>query len=191
MGKERQEVREVPEEEKTQQIYITQSDYDRLDGDEGWDKHIRFSNTPSSRFCIKTRVPVISVSNGIFDPALSEPDMIVERCEEVPASEIKKAEKKAEKKRAEAEAKNSLVLKKGQTVWYELSVAGYTTYEEALVGTVSKKKGIFYLDNGDGNDPSGPYFIKNGRLVDESASNMLRSRVRILPQKPKNFHPEE
>lgn len=180
-----QEIHEDPEEEKTQQIFITKQDYDRLDGNEDlgkWYEHIRFSDVPSKRFCIKTKVPLVSVEDGVFDPALSEPDIIVERCKEVTPQELKKEEKK----KAEKEAKKSLVLKRGQIVWYELSIAGITTHEEAKVGTISKKKGVFYLDNGDGNDPSGPYYISDGSLVDHEGSDMLGSSVRILDKKPKD-----
>lgn len=51
-------------------------------------------------------------------------------------------------------------LKKGDKVWRYLSIAGITTKEEEIVLKVTKK-GI-YLDNGPGNDPSGPFDIKTG-----------------------------
>lgn len=179
-----------PEEEPTVEIFITKRDRQRLDGDERygkWYEKIEFSKRPSKRYCIKTSVPDYSVEDGTFDPSMSEPDMVVELCEEVSSKEIAKEQRKL----AKIEAQNVPSVKKGQIVWWSMNGAGVTSYEESIVGKVSKKKGIFYLDNGEGNDPSGPYYIRNGRPVDEEADRMLNVRVEILFTKPKDYQPPE
>lgn len=54
-------------------------------------------------------------------------------------------------------------FKKGDKVIRYLNLAGFTTNEEETVLKVTKK-GI-WLDNGVGNDPSGPFDLKTGKLL--------------------------
>lgn len=184
MGKERvtPEVTRDSEGNETQAIYITEADYQRLDGEESgepWYKHTKYSKVPTERFCFKTMAPKVALSNGVFDPALSNPDEIVEFCERVSVKEIKKTEKET----AKLEPKK-LVLKRGQTVWIAVHGAGVTSYEDARVESVSKKKGVFYLDNGPGNDPTGPFDIKTGKNLYEAFPGFS---FNILTEKPADY----
>lgn len=55
-------------------------------------------------------------------------------------------------------------FRKGQPVIKYLSGAGYTTEEDAVVLKVDKR-GV-WLDNGPGNDPSGPFDPKTGNALE-------------------------
>jgi hypothetical protein len=54
-------------------------------------------------------------------------------------------------------------LKVGQTVKIEVNCAGLKTYERKKIYEINER-GI-YLDNGEGNDPSGPFHIKKLDLI--------------------------
>lgn len=123
---------------ETYPIYITENDYLRLDGDGSfgpWDKRTRYSNTPSERYCYQTFAPESALEDGMFNPAYTNPDEIVELCQKVSDKEIKRAQKETA-----YEKPKELVFKKGQTVWIALHGAGVTSYEEVIVESVRKGK---------------------------------------------------
>lgn len=61
-------------------------------------------------------------------------------------------------------------LKKGDKVLSCLTLAGCTTKEEEIVLKVSKSKNEVWLDNGAGNDPSGPFNLITGKHKDSFMS---------------------
>lgn len=71
-------------------------------------------------------------------------------------------------------------FKKGQTVWIALSGAGTISYEEREIGTI-RKNGV-WLDNGIGNDPTGPFNPETGRYLGDTVFGFS---MKILTEKPK------
>jgi hypothetical protein len=69
--------------------------------------------------------------------------------------------------------------KKGMKVQLEVRVCGISTYQDEKISRVTKK-GV-YVDNGEGNDESGPFDLKTGRhiLIDEVGLGFQR----ITPKK--------
>ena len=56
-------------------------------------------------------------------------------------------------------------FKKGQKVICKLFCAGLTTKEDRIVSRISKTKNHVWLNNGDGNDESGPFDGDTGRQI--------------------------
>lgn len=69
---------------------------------------------------------------------------------------------------------------KGQKVVIEVRAGGILTEEEGVVSEVNKK-GV-YLDNGEGNDPSGPFDRNTGEHITIREMGMLGSQI-IRPKK--------
>jgi hypothetical protein len=61
-------------------------------------------------------------------------------------------------------------FRKGDTVETVLSLGGFTTREEGTILMV--KKGIAYVDNGPGNDPT-PYDAESGRYTLDPGSRRI------------------
>jgi hypothetical protein len=70
--------------------------------------------------------------------------------------------------------------KKGQKVVIEVHVGGIVTEEEGVVSEINKK-GV-YLDNGEGNDPNGPFDKNTGEHITIREVGMLGSQI-IRPKK--------
>lgn len=65
----------------------------------------------------------------------------------------------------------SMKFIKGQTVVQKFNYAGLTTEETFSILRIDKK-GV-WLDNGDGNDPSGPFNPTTGRHVEYSEKRIV------------------
>jgi hypothetical protein len=62
----------------------------------------------------------------------------------------------------------TIKLRKGDTVKLILKGFGEETFETKIVCKVSGRKGEFWLDNGVGNDPTGPFSLKTFRYLGNS-----------------------
>lgn len=71
-------------------------------------------------------------------------------------------------------------FRKGQKVVIEVHCAGIVTKEEGVVSEVTKK-GV-YLDNGEGNDPNGPFDKNTGEHITIRELGMLGRQI-IRPKK--------
>ena len=72
---------------------------------------------------------------------------------------------------------SSNTFKKGDEVMIAVNIAGIKTYEDSVVLKVTKK-GVF-LDNGAGNDPSGPYNPVTGLLEDSYFGSQKIQKKRV------------
>ncbi|MEK7625296.1 MAG: hypothetical protein AAB467_03030 [Patescibacteria group bacterium] len=139
-----------------QVIFIDERAHARLNGEERagkWYDKCSYKESPDSTFCVRTTVPKRSLEDGVFHPDRFEPDLVAERCERVSAKEIARAA-------AKRFSLSTMKFHKGQKVRQSLSGAGVTTHTDEVVLRVVKGK--VWLDNGPGNDPSGPYDAKTG-----------------------------
>lgn len=161
-----------------QVIYISESAYKRLNGEEKcgkWYEVCSYATSPSKAFCFKTTVPKATLEGGEFHPDRYEPDAVVEMCERVSDKEIAlEVEKNKPKSR----------FKKGQTVWLAIYGAGVVSYDEGVVGSV--RKGKVWLDNGPGNDPGGPYDAATGEQ-----KGVFGFVTKLLTEKPAGYDPNQ
>lgn len=73
-------------------------------------------------------------------------------------------------------------FRKGQTVWTSLSGARATTWEERTVLKV--RGGYVWLDNGPGNDPTGPFDAETGRYLPHS---LFGFTMQLFSEKPEEY----
>ncbi len=128
-----------------QVIYITEAAQKRLNGDESfgkWYERCRYSNSPTTKFCIKTTVPESALENRFFHPDRFEPDIVAEMCEKVSLKDIvhrkvspKKIAHQADNGKPEARFKKGMKVRK---TFY--GTGGYTEIDEDIVESV--KNGV-------------------------------------------------
>lgn len=162
-----------------QAIYISESAYKRLNGEEKygkWYEVCSYATSPSKAFCFKTIVPKAALEDGEFHPDRYEPDAVVEMCERVSDKEIALEVEKNKPK--------PVSFKKGQTVWIAIHGAGVVSYEEGVVGDI--RKGKIWLDNGPGNKPGGPYDAITGKCQGDFGFVM-----KLHSEKPAGYKPDE
>ncbi len=164
----------------TQVIYVNEAAYKRLNGDEKygkWYQVCRYTTSPTPEFCFRTAVPQAALEDGVFHPDRFEPDIVAERCERVSAKEIARQVKKNRPKQR--------FLAK-QTVWLAIHGAGVTSWEEHVVGSV--RRGQVWLDNGPGNDPTGPFDAATGKYLGDLAFGFS---FELFSEKPKEYKPQD
>lgn len=156
-------------------IYINRVTYRRLLGDETcgkWYQESSYRTSPTTEFCIQTRVPEGALTDGLFHPDRFEPDLMAEMCKEVQPKKNGGQEEQRKKPRFRAH----------QTVWVALCGAGVTSYEEHTV--LHNRRGEVWLDNGSGNDPTGPFDPETGKY---GGSTVFGFSMKLLSKKPDGF----
>ena len=74
-------------------------------------------------------------------------------------------------------------FQKGQTVWIELHGAGTVSHQKEQVGEV--KDGEVWIDNGPGNDPTGPFDTVTGNYLGDTFPGFSQKIVSERPKRSK------
>jgi len=161
-----------------QEIYIDQTAYERLRGNERYGKWYQvcaFGTSATKVFCFKTTVPKSALEDGQFHPDRYEPDAVAEMCERVSPKEIALQVEKNKPK--------PVFVKKGQKVWLAVHGAGVTSYEEHKILYIKKDKVL--LEDGPNKQP---FDAVTGEYLGEVGFGFS---YKLLSEEPKGFKKDE
>jgi len=160
-----------------QVIYITEAAKRQMERGEGWWKPFPFATAPDDRYRIKTVAPKQSLEKDACHPDRYEPERMLEWCEDVPESTLKRTRPRP--------------FRKGDRVSSTLHGPGDIVTDGYAGGTVSSVRDGRVRVRWDGEREDSPlvFHPETGEEVEQAFPGM-HSKIALLTEEKKSAKPK-